>query len=119
MDRRQFISQAGCSAAAWLALGGLAPAQEKSPGQPAAGQEQKVQPLVALPKRKRYRPGGPDHPDVASYLPRGAGSCRPYRMESSRSATVTTTPRLSASGRGAPNTARPVKRQPPANTALA
>lgn len=55
MDRRQFIGQAGCSAAAWLALGGLAPAQEKSPGQPAAEQEQKAQPVVAPLKRKRYR----------------------------------------------------------------
>ena len=55
MDRRQFIGQAGCSAAAWLAATGLASAQEKSPGQPAAGQEPKAQPVAAPPKRKRYR----------------------------------------------------------------
>jgi uncharacterized repeat protein (TIGR04076 family) len=55
MDRRTFIGQAGCGVAAFLAGTGLAPAQEKSPGQPAAGQEPKAQPAAAPPTRKRYR----------------------------------------------------------------
>jgi len=56
MDRRQFIGQVGCGAAAWLAGTGLAQALEKSPEPPAAGREEEPNPILARPPaRKRYR----------------------------------------------------------------